>query len=203
MYAVCGQGWRLFLAEAIFGPIASGRASNFSLRLQLAKVLPVLIFKSLQTSKYLQLKFRPEVHTLINALQFLLQLVESRQLRYHSTPTTIVQQVPVQTSSSHLSSHCQAPNHCSPERMAGQVSDICSQLQQRPISQEQLLAEVEGIFAGLKMVEAKCMEVDKKLALHIQNGARAKSKLNNKQWQALIALHRTLLYETVPRFTDT
>jgi len=79
--------------------------------------------------------------------------------------------------------------------MAGQVSDICSQLQQRPISQEQLLAEVEGIFAGLKMVEAKCMEVDKKLALHIQNGARAKSKLNNKQWQALIALHRTLLYE--------
>jgi len=75
------------------------------------------------------------------------------------------------------------------------VSDICSQLQQRPISQEQLLAEVEGIFAGLKMVEAKCMEVDKKLALHIQNGARTKSKLNNKQWQALIALHRTLLYE--------
>jgi hypothetical protein len=58
-----------------------------------------------------------------------------------------------------------------------------------------LLAEVEGIFAGLKMVKAKCIEVDKKLALYIQNRARAKSKLNNKQWQALITLYRTLLYE--------
>ena len=80
-------------------------------------------------------------------------------------------------------------------QVKGESDDICSQLQQRPISQEQLLAEVERIFAGLEVVEAKCMKVDKKLALHIQNGARAKLKLNNEQWQALIGLHQTLLYE--------
>ena len=30
----------------------------------------------------------------------------------------------------------------------------------RPISQEQLVAEVKGIYAGLVMVEAKCIKVD-------------------------------------------
>jgi hypothetical protein len=77
----------------------------------------------------------------------------------------------------------------------GDPDDTYSKLQQRRILQEQLLADVKGIFAGLENVEAKCMEVDEKLAPHIQNGARAKSKLNNVQWQALISLHRTLLYE--------
>jgi hypothetical protein len=74
-------------------------------------------------------------------------------------------------------------------QVKGDSVDICSQLPQRPITQEQLLVEVKGIFAGLEMVEVKCMGIDKKLALHIQNGARAESKLNNVQWQALIALY--------------
>jgi hypothetical protein len=52
-----------------------------------------------------------------------------------------------------------------------------------------LLTKVEEIFASLKIVKAKYIEVDKKLALYIQNKARAKSKLNNKQWQALITLY--------------
>ncbi|RYP92272.1 hypothetical protein DL770_001585 [Monosporascus sp. CRB-9-2] len=59
----------------------------------------------------------------------------------------------------------------------------------RPISQEQLIAEVKGIYAGLVMVESKCIEVD--TAQSSQNDA----KLNNEQWQALTALHRTLLHE--------
>lgn len=59
----------------------------------------------------------------------------------------------------------------------------------RPISQEQLIAEVKGIYAGLVMVESKCIEVDN--AQSSQN----ETKLNNEQWQALIALHRTLLHE--------
>jgi len=59
----------------------------------------------------------------------------------------------------------------------------------RPIGQEQLVAEVKGIYAGLMMVESKCIEVDN--AQSSQND----SKLNNEQWQALIALHRTLLHE--------
>ncbi|KXT12825.1 hypothetical protein AC579_7602 [Pseudocercospora musae] len=58
-----------------------------------------------------------------------------------------------------------------------------------PISQDQLAAEVKGIYAGLVMVEAKCINIDAAQA------ADSKSHLGPEQWQALIALHRTLLYE--------
>ncbi|KAI1357170.1 hypothetical protein F5Y08DRAFT_347180, partial [Xylaria arbuscula] len=66
---------------------------------------------------------------------------------------------------------------------------LIKQPETRPISQEQLVAEVKGIYAGLMMVESKCIEVDN--AQSSQTG----TKLNNEQWQALIALHRTLLHE--------
>ncbi|KAK8106664.1 methyltransferase domain-containing protein [Apiospora kogelbergensis] len=46
----------------------------------------------------------------------------------------------------------------------------------------------KGIYAGLVMVEAKCIEVDK------AQKSETDVKLNNKQWQALIALHSTLLH---------
>ena len=53
------------------------------------------------------------------------------------------------------------------------------------------MAEVKGIYAGLVMVESKCIEVD-----NAQNAQKdSPHKLNNEQWQALIALHRTLLHE--------
>lgn len=58
-----------------------------------------------------------------------------------------------------------------------------------PISQEQLAAEVKGIYAGLVMVEAKCISID------AQKAARPDEPLSTEQWQALVALHRTLLYE--------
>ncbi|KAK8096440.1 uncharacterized protein PG998_014308 [Apiospora kogelbergensis] len=64
-----------------------------------------------------------------------------------------------------------------------------SQLETRPIDHLQLVAEVKGIYAGLVMVESKCIEVDN--AQKTQTDA----KLNDEQWQALIALHRTLLHE--------
>lgn len=63
------------------------------------------------------------------------------------------------------------------------------QLKTRPIDHLQLVAEVKGIYAGLVMLESKCIEVD--TAQKTQTDA----KLNNEQWQALIALHRTLLHE--------
>jgi hypothetical protein len=69
--------------------------------------------------------------------------------------------------------------------------DIILQPETRPISQEQLVAEVKGIYAGLVMVEAKCIEVDNKQATLAEADPEAQQKLNNKQWQALIALHRT------------
>lgn len=70
------------------------------------------------------------------------------------------------------------------------VTVMLKQPETRPISQEQLVAEVKGIYAGLVMVETKCIEVDA-----AQNAQGDSAKLNNEQWQALIALHRTLLHE--------
>ncbi|KAM3067121.1 hypothetical protein ACMFMG_011676 [Clarireedia jacksonii] len=77
----------------------------------------------------------------------------------------------------------------------GEEYTIILQPETRPISQEQLVAEVKGIYAGLVMVEAKCIEVDNKQAGLIQGDSSSQPKLNNEQWQALIALHRTLLHE--------
>ncbi|KAF4989027.1 hypothetical protein FGRMN_9399 [Fusarium graminum] len=62
-------------------------------------------------------------------------------------------------------------------------SKMMRQPETRPISQEQLVEEVKGIYAGLVMIENKCKEV-----------VKSTSTLNNEQWQALIALHRTLLH---------
>jgi hypothetical protein len=66
---------------------------------------------------------------------------------------------------------------------------IASQPKFSPISQEQLAAEVKGIYAGLVMVEAKCINIDSQKASHPEE------RLSTEQWQALVALHRTLLYE--------
>lgn len=71
------------------------------------------------------------------------------------------------------------------------VTVMVKQPETRPVSQEQLVAEVKGIYAGLVMVETKCIEVDS--AQNAQGDSAP--KLNNEQWQALIALHRTLLHE--------
>ena len=58
----------------------------------------------------------------------------------------------------------------------------------RPITQEQLVKEVKGIYAGLVTAEKMCVEIDK------QQAATTK-KLSAEQLQALIALRRTLLHE--------
>jgi hypothetical protein len=62
----------------------------------------------------------------------------------------------------------------------------------RPISQEQLASEVKSIYAGLTMVETKCIHVDRAQAAAAQD---SDTKLASDHWQALIALHRTLLHE--------
>jgi hypothetical protein len=60
----------------------------------------------------------------------------------------------------------------------------------RPISQEQLASEVKSIYAGLTMVETKCIHVDRAQAVAAQD---SDTKLASNHWQALIALHITLL----------
>jgi len=73
-----------------------------------------------------------------------------------------------------------------------EIERIFKQPKTRPISQRQLVFEIKAIYAGLLMVENKCIEV-----VSAQNalGDGANTKFNNEQWQALISLHRTLLYE--------
>lgn len=61
----------------------------------------------------------------------------------------------------------------------------------REISQEQLAAEVKSIYTGLTMVETKCIHVDKAQ----QAAPRSDGKIKDEHWQAMIALHRTLLHE--------
>ncbi|KAK2791023.1 hypothetical protein FQN53_007212 [Emmonsiellopsis sp. PD_33] len=58
----------------------------------------------------------------------------------------------------------------------------------RSISIDLLIEEVRGIYAGLVMVEKKCIEID-------QQVSRAEESLSAEQWRALIALHRGLLHE--------
>ena len=62
------------------------------------------------------------------------------------------------------------------------------QLQTHEITDEQLVNEVRGIYAGLVMVEEKCIEMDKQLS-------ETTYELSNVKRQALISLHWTLLHE--------
>lgn len=73
--------------------------------------------------------------------------------------------------------------------------DTLSQPETRSISQEQLVAEVKDIYAGLVMVDAKCIEVDNKQATLVRGYPHAQPNLDNERWQALIASHRTLPHE--------
>ena len=75
-------------------------------------------------------------------------------------------------------------------------SRMILQPETRPISHAQLAVEVKGIYAGLVMVEAKCVDVDEKQSIAaLEKDPTRQTKLSNEQWQALIALHRTLLHE--------
>ena len=66
----------------------------------------------------------------------------------------------------------------------------------RPISHDQLVVEVKGIYAGLTLVETKCKEVDEKQSKAAQETDPSRqTKLTDEQWQALIHLHKTLLHE--------
>ena len=64
------------------------------------------------------------------------------------------------------------------------------------ISQEQLRVELRSICSGLIMVENKCKDVDREQTrLAIEGDLNCRPELSPKQWQALIALHKTLLHE--------
>ena len=62
----------------------------------------------------------------------------------------------------------------------------------RPISQEQLAAEVKSIYHGLTMIESKCIHLDKSQS---QADAQEKIPVPADHWRVMIGLHRTLLHE--------
>lgn len=59
------------------------------------------------------------------------------------------------------------------------------------ITPSQLVNEVKGLYAGLAMVETKCMEIDSEKTA--KNGSP--DRLEDDQWRALLALHQALLNE--------
>jgi hypothetical protein len=77
------------------------------------------------------------------------------------------------------------------QRFDSRYPGLLLQPDSRPISQEQLASEVKSIYAGLTMVENKCIQVDRAQAAETDLNI----KLGSDHWQALIALHRTLLHE--------
>ncbi|KAF2204233.1 hypothetical protein GQ43DRAFT_192292 [Delitschia confertaspora ATCC 74209] len=67
------------------------------------------------------------------------------------------------------------------------------QSESTPVSVEQLSSEVKSIYAGLAMIETKCIAVDRGLVETINSNEE--HTLSTDQWQALTALHKTLLHE--------
>ncbi|RCI12647.1 hypothetical protein L249_0780 [Ophiocordyceps polyrhachis-furcata BCC 54312] len=65
-------------------------------------------------------------------------------------------------------------------------SDMIRQPETKPISHEQLVLEVKSIYAGLVMIEGKCIEYD---------SSQEANQLSKEQYHALIALHRSVLHE--------
>ena len=66
----------------------------------------------------------------------------------------------------------------------------------RPISHDQLVTEVKAIYAGLVMVEVKCIDIDEKQTAAAQEkDSSRKMQLENDQYELLIALHKQLLHE--------
>jgi hypothetical protein len=73
--------------------------------------------------------------------------------------------------------------------------DIALQIESRPLSHHQLVAEVTGIYAELFMVENKCIEVDKTHTKPRPANPGGPPKLSGCQCLALIDLHSTQLSE--------
>ena len=74
--------------------------------------------------------------------------------------------------------------------------EMLRQPETRPIDHEQLVIEVKGIYAGLVMIENKCIDIDEKQSAAAQEKDPAKkTTLKNDQWKSLITLYKQLLYE--------
>ncbi|EXU98151.1 Est1 DNA/RNA binding domain protein, partial [Metarhizium robertsii] len=69
---------------------------------------------------------------------------------------------------------------------AASGSGMLLQLDTRVITSDQLAAEVQGIYAGLALLESKCIEYD---------STQKETDLRQEQYHSLISLHWSLLQE--------
>ena len=69
------------------------------------------------------------------------------------------------------------------------------QTETRPISHDQLVIEVKGIYASLFLVEAKYIDLDELQQTRAQKDAFNRVRLEDAQWQSFTALYKLLLNE--------
>ena len=86
--------------------------------------------------------------------------------------------------------------HNPPQEPPEAEVEMLLQPETRPISHEQLIIEVKAIYAGLVMVEAKCIEIDEQRSAAAQEKDLLKKlHLKNDQWSSVVAYHRQLVAE--------
>ena len=125
------------------------------------------------------------------------QAVKEYSMPNESDPTLLEEsQKPVRTGTEQGLSGGDSPPGDEPAEGLEAEPEMLLQPDTRPISHEQLVVEVKGIYAGLVMVEAKCIDIDERQSAAAQEKDPSKKiDLKNDQWQSLIALHKQLLHE--------
>ena len=125
------------------------------------------------------------------------QAVKEYAMPNESDPTLLEEsQKPVRTGTEQGLSGGDSPPGDEPAEGLEAEPEMLLQPDTRPISHEQLVVEVKGIYAGLVMVEAKCIDIDERQSAAAQEKDPSKKiDLKNDQWQSLIALHKQLLHE--------
>jgi hypothetical protein len=89
------------------------------------------------------------------------KVYEPHSYRSHWDPNQASTNTPSATEQSAKAKQRHASKPQSPVRSAPKMQHAQRQPDSRPISQEQLAAEVKSIYAGLTMVETKCIHVDR------------------------------------------
>jgi len=70
-------------------------------------------------------------------------------------------------------------------------------IKQPPVPEPQLIQEIKSVYAGLLLLETKCIQVDQQVALQYQGNERT---ITPVYWKALSEIHRKLLNEHVDMF---
>ena len=100
---------------------------------------------------------------------------------------------PSHSSQSHsITSQSRGPQTLVTHSRAGSKAYV-GQPESRQISQRQLAEEVRGIYSTLVMIEQKCINIINHQTAAIRERKGKEQRLDH--WQALIALHRSLLHE--------